>query len=241
MTTEHVTPRAAALAPASPIAPTRALSWATAPEVMTGGGDPSTTDVEPARTATLEAPRLSVDEDLVEIAANLPPGKALDIGCGAGQNAIWLAQRGWVVTAVDVSPRALAEAGRDARDAAVTIAFELADATAWRPASRFDLVMCTFALPPRGMGRSRLLEMAATAVAPGGTILVSELDVALAREGRMAEKYLVSRDEVERHLDGFRVARSRTRLARRPHGYEEIVVPVATVVATRRSDLRSPW
>ena len=194
-----------------------------------------------APRTSLEPPHTSVDEDLIDVATDMAPGKALDLGCGSGQNAIWLAQRGWVVTAVDLSTTALAEARAAADAAGVTVVWELADITAWRPVSRYDLVVSTFALPPRGMGRSRMLEMAAAAVAPEGAILVSEFDVALAREGRMAEKHLVSTEEVERHLDGFRVNRSRTRLARRPHGYDEIVVPVATVVATRRSDLRSPW
>lgn len=189
----------------------------------------------------LEPPDTPVDEDLIEIAADLPPGKALDLGCGEGQNARWLARRGWVVTAVDVAAGSLAEAREAAAAAGLTIVFVGADMASWRPVSRYDLVISTFALPPRGMGRSRMLEMAAMAVAPGGRILVRELDVALAREGRMAERYLVSTEEIERHLDGFRVDRSRTRLASRRHGFEEIVVPVATVAATRRTDLRSPY
>jgi trans-aconitate methyltransferase len=200
--------------------------------------DPSLASLDPARTP--------VDEDLIDLAAELPPGKALDLGCGSGQNALWLAERDWAVTAVDIAPEALDEACAAARgatpsapDGRLRIVFELADVTAWRPVSRYDLVISTFALPPRGMGRSRLLEMAAAAVAPGGSILVRELDTALSREGRMAERYLVSREEIERHLDGFRIVRSRTRLASRPHGFEEIVMPVATVVATRRTDLRS--
>ncbi len=237
MTSEHVPARPSERGLASPVAPARALGWVTAPEWTASAAS----TIERAPLATLETPRTPVDEGLIEVAADLPPGKALDLGCGSGQNAIWLAERGWVVTAVDLSAGALAEARGTAAATGVTIVWELADITAWLPASRYDLVVSTFALPPRGMGRGRMLDMAAAAVAPGGSILVSEFDVALAREGRMAEKYLVSTEEVERHLDGFRVNRSRTRLARHRHGYEEIVVPVATVVATRRTDLRSPW
>ncbi len=229
MTTEQL--------PASPWSARAALAWTGLLGVAAEGvGTP-----DRVAPASLEAPSLPVDETLVEIAADLPPGKALDLGCGSGQNAIWLARRGWVVTAVDISPTAIAEARAAAAQAGVVIALENADATTWRPASRFDLVLCTFAVPARGMGRSRLLEHAAEAVAPGGAILISDLDERLAREGRMAEKHLISRDEVERHLGSFRVERSVTRLARRPNGYEEMVMPVATVVATRRTDLRSPW
>jgi len=189
--------------------------------------------------ATLQRPRTPVDDVLMAVAADLPPGKALDLGCGEGQNSVWLAQRGWLVTAVDVSPGTVTEARDAAAEADAAIVFEVADVTAWRPASRFDLVISTFALPARGMGRGRMLDMAAAAVAPGGTILVREFDIALAREGRMAEKYLVSLEELERHLDGFRVTRADTRVTRHRHGYEELVLPVATVIANRRTDLRS--
>lgn len=194
-----------------------------------------------AAVAVPERPRPAVNEGLVEVAADLQPGKALDLGCGEGQNSIWLAQRGWIVTAVDTSASAI----DDARDMATasgvdrTIVFEVADIGEWRPVSRYDLVFCTFALPARGMGRSRMLDMAAAAVAPGGTILLTEFDISLRREGWMAEKYLVSIDELERHLSGFRVDRSSVRLVRHRHGFEERVLPVARVIATRRTDLRT--
>ena len=173
-----------------------------------------------------------VDPALIEVAADLVPGKALELGCGSGQDAIWLAQGGWNVTAVDGSSGSVTEARMAAAAAGVTIAFHVAELASWRPASRYDLVVLTYSLPARGKGRSRTLEMAAAAVAPGGTILVTDLDVSLGREGWMAEKHLVSREELERHLDGFRILRSATRVARRPHGYEELVLPVAHVVAT---------
>jgi trans-aconitate methyltransferase len=253
------------------------LGWMTAPEWSVAAAAERAAIAGHEASAMLSDPaRPAVDEELVELAADLPPGKALDLGCGVGQNSIWLAQRGWVVTAVDMDAAALDEA-RDAASSAgsgasctatsagssashgassggtgalaavgpgvpdgrLRIVWEQADLTAWRPASRYDLVVSTFALPPRGMGRARLLDMAASAVAPGAAILVRELDVAFSREGRMAERYLVSREEVERHLDGFRITRSRVRLTSRPHGFEEIVLPVATVVATRRTDLRT--
>ncbi len=192
---------------------------------------------------TLERPRSPVNEGLVEVASAMAPGKALDLGCGEGQNAIWLAQRGWIVTAVDMSPSAISGAREQAAAAGVdrTIVFDMADIADWSPASRYDLVFCTFALPARGMGRSRMLDMAAAAVAPGGTILLTDFDASLRREGWMAEKYLVSVEELERHLGGFRIDRAVVRKARHRHGYEERVLPAADVVATRRTDLRSSF
>jgi len=194
---------------------------------------------EPVSVATAELASTPIDRDLSDTVRDLPSGKALDLGCGVGQNSIWLARRGWTVTGVDISQGAIADARVAARNAGVRPVFEAADVTRWTPASRFDLVISTFALPARGMGRSRVLEMAAAAVAPGGTIIVSEFDVSLAREGWMAEKYLVSTAEIERYLSGFRINRSSVRLSRHTHGYDERVLPVATVVATRRTDLRS--
>jgi SAM-dependent methyltransferase len=196
-------------------------------------------DVASGGAAATEPGGAPVDEDVVSIAADLPPGKALDLGCGSGQDCVWLAQRGWDVTAVDVSSGDIAEARRAAAEAGVSVAFHVDDPTTWQPPSRFDLVIVTFSLPARGMGRSRMLDMAAAAVAPGGTILITEFDVSLAREGWMAEKYLISTDELERHLDGFRVHRSATRMARHRHGYEDRILPVANVVASRRTDLRT--
>lgn len=189
--------------------------------------------------AAPEVARTPVDETLIGVASAMAPGKALDLGCGEGQNIVWLAQRGWVVTGVDISPGAISEARSAASSAGATVVLDVADISDWRPISRYDLVFCTFALPARGMGRSRMLEMAAGAVAPGGTILLADFDISLRKEGWMAEKHLVSIEELERHLSGFRINRAAVRMARHRHGYEERVLPVASVVATRRTDLRT--
>lgn len=184
-------------------------------------------------------PARPVDDILVETAGDLAPGRALDLGCGAGQNAIWLARRGWTVGGVDISETALAEARATARGADVRLLLEVQDITRWRPRHRYDLVVSTFALPARGSGRSRMLEMAVDAVAPGGTIVIRELDTSLGHEGWMAQKHLVSIGELERAVDGFRVSRAAVRLCRHMHGHDERVLPVATLVATRRRDLRT--
>lgn len=113
---------------------------------------------------------------LVAETGALEPGRALEMGCGEGADAIWLAQRGWQVTAVDISAvaldRAAARAAAEAAEAAGRITWRPADLTEWAPdAGRYDLVTMHFVhLPPR------LREMAfarlGAAVAPGGTLLV---------------------------------------------------------------------
>lgn len=81
---------------------------------------------------------------LVEIAADLEPGTALDLGCGEGADAIWLATRGWQVTAVDFSAAGLAHAAARAEEAGVTVRWVLADLADWTPDRRYDLVSVQF-------------------------------------------------------------------------------------------------
>ncbi|MFE1173203.1 class I SAM-dependent methyltransferase [Streptomyces sp. NPDC058773] len=111
---------------------------------------------------------------LVREAGDLAPGRALDLGCGEGADAIWLAERGWRVTAVDISAVAL---GRAAEHAAATAA---ADRIDWQrhdlgssfPAGRFDLVTAQFLHSHDAMPREEILQRAAAAVAPGGVLLI---------------------------------------------------------------------
>jgi ubiquinone/menaquinone biosynthesis C-methylase UbiE len=213
--------------------PAHASDWATP--------NPAPAAPEWTPAPAVERPGTPADEGLIEVASAMAPGKALELGCGEGQNAIWLAEHGWVVNAVDASPSAISRARDHASAAGVdrTIVFGVADIARWTPRSRYDLVFCAFGLPARGMGRSRMLETAVAAVALGGTVLITEFDASLRRDGSMPEKYLVSVDELERHLGGFRIERAGVRRARHRHGYEERVLPAAHVVATRRTDLRS--
>jgi SAM-dependent methyltransferase len=113
---------------------------------------------------------------LVAEAADLDPGSALDVGCGEGADAIWLAERGWHVSAVDFSSVALERAAALAAQAGAGIAERITwvhqDLTAWTPpAASFDLVSAQFMHLPREL-REPLYRRLAEAVAPGGTLLV---------------------------------------------------------------------
>lgn len=112
------------------------------------------------------------DPTLVDEVRDLAPGTALDLGAGDGRNAIWLAQRGWRVTAVDFSTVALDRGRALARAAGVYVDFRLVDLLDWTPAAGvFDLVTLLFIhLPPDE--RRPVYARAAAAVAPGGTFLV---------------------------------------------------------------------
>ncbi|ANZ27324.1 methyltransferase type 12 [Rhodococcus sp. WB1] len=113
---------------------------------------------------------------LVGEAAELEPGLALDVGCGEGADAIWLARRGWRVDGVDVSGVALRRAAEHADRAGAEIAGRITwlheNLTAWDPGrGRYDLVSAQYMhLPPPE--RDVLIRGLAEAVAPGGTLLI---------------------------------------------------------------------
>ncbi len=115
-----------------------------------------------------------VNVRLAEVAGPMTPGRALDLGCGEGADALWLAERGWHVTAVDVSQTALDRAAADAaaRDLAGSIDFQRHDLTESFPGGAFDLVSAQFLHSTVPMDRARLLRRAAGAVTPGGILLV---------------------------------------------------------------------
>ena len=102
----------------------------------------------------------------------LAPGTALDLGCGQGGDAIWLAAQGWTVTATDISQTALDVAARHAAEAGVTVAWERHDLAVSQPKGSFDLVTASFLHSDVELPRARILRAAAAAIAPGGTLLV---------------------------------------------------------------------
>ena len=107
---------------------------------------------------------------LVREISGLAPGRALDLGCGEGADAIWLAQQGWEVTGVDISTVALDRARQHAAVAGVVVDFALDD-LAESPGT-FDLVTSFFLHVPEATLREHTLRVAADSVAPGGTLLV---------------------------------------------------------------------
>jgi SAM-dependent methyltransferase len=114
---------------------------------------------------------------LVSQASELEPGAALDVGCGEGADAIWLAQRGWQVTAVDVSTVALQRGAAHAAQAGPGVAERIdwrhADLMVWDPGpARYDLISAQYMhFPPPA--RDALFRRLAAALAPGGTLLVA--------------------------------------------------------------------
>ena len=111
---------------------------------------------------------------LVRETEGLTPGTALDLGCGEGGDAVWLASRGWRVTGVDISRTALERAAGHAAEAGV------GDRATWErhvlgetfPGGTYDLVNAQFLQSPVPLDQQTVLRRAADAVAPGGTLLI---------------------------------------------------------------------
>ena len=120
---------------------------------------------------------------LVPEVEGLTPGRALDLAAGAGRNAVWLATRGWEVTAVDWSEVALDKGRLLAEQQAVEVEWVLADLREWAPPERaFALVIVTYLQPPDEV-RSLVWRRAAGAVAGGGHLVVIGHDAANLIEG----------------------------------------------------------
>ena len=111
---------------------------------------------------------------LVDVVQDLPPGTALDLGCGEGGDAVWLALRGWHVTAVDVSPTALGRAQEHAQQAGVAdrVTTERHELGRSFPEGTYDLVSAAFLHSPVELPREAVVRQAAAAVAPGGRLVV---------------------------------------------------------------------
>jgi SAM-dependent methyltransferase len=115
--------------------------------------------------------------------AGLPPGRALDLGCGGGRNALWLAERGWTVEAVDFSDVAIERARSVALERGVDVAYRVGDVlrVPIEPAA-WDLVLVAYLQLPEEE-RAHLLDRAADAVAPGGRFLLVAHDLRNLHEG----------------------------------------------------------
>lgn len=142
-----------------------------------------------------------------------PPGRALDLGAGEGRTALWLAGRGWHVTAVDFSDVALERGRKRVEEAGApgTVEWVCTDLTGYEPPdAAFDLVLLMFVHLP-AEERRRLLRRAAARLAPGGIVLVAGYDTTNATEGKGGVRnpdILFSPDDIVADLDGLSIERA---------------------------------
>jgi thioredoxin reductase/2-polyprenyl-3-methyl-5-hydroxy-6-metoxy-1,4-benzoquinol methylase len=182
---------------------------------------------------------------LVAEAAALPPGRALDVGCGEGADAIWLAERGWQVTAIDFATTALERAAAHAAAGRT----RLADHIEWTHADirehvptelAYDLVSSQYVHLPR-QARDELFARLAAAVAPGGTLLIvghHPRDLRTNAHRMHLPDLMFTAEEIAATLDPtiwqILAAETRPRTAR-DHESGEITVHDAVLHARRRT------
>ncbi len=145
-----------------------------------------------------------VDYILKSELKNLHPGSALDLGCGAGFNALMLAEAGWSVLGVDWSEHAVKLANDAAERRGLGARFIVGDITSWQPTDKFDLVISTYALPG-GQDSLKVLDTAVSALKAGATLIVAEWDVSMAQVWGFVESDLTSLNQIARSLTGMEV------------------------------------
>jgi SAM-dependent methyltransferase len=148
---------------------------------------------------------------LVAEVDGLEPGRALDLACGAGRNAVWLAQQAWTVTGVDFSDVALENARGLAAERGVEVDWVQADVREWEPpADAFDLIAVLYLQIP-AEERRPVLARAAGAVAPGGILLVVGHDLQNLNGGYGGPKdprVLFTPEEIAAELPGLAVEKA---------------------------------
>ena len=182
-----------------------------------------------------------VNARLAEIGPQIAGSRALDLGCGEGADAIWLAEHDWTVVAVDISETALGRAreAAHARGVADRIDFRQLDLTDSLPEGPFDLVSAQFLHSTVEMDRPAILRRAAHALAPGGTLLIVDHAAAPPWASKMhhhpfpsARAVVAGLDLDEREWERVRVECAE-RAARGPDGEE--VTLVDNVIVLRRT------
>ena len=118
---------------------------------------------------------------LVQEVAGLTPARALDVACGEGRNALWLAELGWTVTALDFSPVAIEKAEARSSEVGASIDWRVADATTDIDGT-YDLILYLYLHLPREQ-TEQSLALAKQALAPGGTLLIVGHDIRNLEEG----------------------------------------------------------
>jgi len=173
---------------------------------------------------------------VVQEVAGLPPGRALDLAAGEGRNAVWLAEHGWQVVAVDFSSVAVDRGRHLAAQRSVEVGWIVADVRSHPlPKAAFDLVLVAY-LQLAAADLDGVLRRATVALAPGGTMLVVGHDRANLGGvgGPQDPAVLHTPEEVVAGLDGLAILRAET--VKRPVTLDGRTVDAldTLVVAVRR-------
>ncbi len=154
---------------------------------------------------------LEPNDRLVHEVGQLTPGRALDVGCGEGRNAIWLASKGWQVSAVDMSAIAIERGERRAGELGLSIEWTVADFATLQLEPTFDLVIVVFLQTPADERREWMIG-ARSALRVGGTFLYIGHDRSNFDHGHGGPRYpevLCTPQDIVRELPGFRIDTAR--------------------------------
>ena len=156
---------------------------------------------------------------LVEESGALTPGRAIDLACGEGRNAVWLAERRWRVTGVDFSKVGLEKAQRLADAQGVQVDWIAANLLDFRPHPQvFDLVLIFYLHVPQTQ-RTPIVRAAADAVTPGGTLLLVGHDSSNIEQGHGGPHdptVLYTAEDIARDLQGSALRIERAEAVERP-------------------------
>ena len=147
---------------------------------------------------------------VVEVLADEPPGSGLDLACGEGRNAIWLAEQGWTMTGADFSAAGLAKAASLARARAVVVTWVEADAVTWSGPAELDLGLVAYLHLPAAERAAALANLVA-ACRPGGLVVVvghARLNLTEGYGGPQVPAILLEPDEVVADLGSVTVERA---------------------------------
>jgi 2-polyprenyl-3-methyl-5-hydroxy-6-metoxy-1,4-benzoquinol methylase len=176
---------------------------------------------------------------LVSELSSLQAGTALDAGCGPGGDAVWLAEQGWEVTAVDVSATAVEQAqllaAAQAAGVAERITWLVADLLTWEPPRRYDLVVSQYVHP--GVPFAEFVARLSQAVAAGGTLFVAGHDQADSHSAAHApQDASIAAEAVAAGLDRaeWDVVLAATRTRRVVHDSTELTLHDVVLRARRR-------
>jgi SAM-dependent methyltransferase len=156
---------------------------------------------------------------LKEETEDLTPGRAIDLACGQGRNAVWLAEQGWEVTGVDFSHTGLEQARRLAAERGVDAEWIEADLRHYRPEPRAFELALIFYLQVPGEERTAIVKSAADGVRPGGTLLLvghHAENIEHGHGGPRNPAVLYTAEEVAADLDGTGLRVERAECVQRP-------------------------
>ena len=158
---------------------------------------------------------------LVEETEGMTPGRALDLACGEGRHAVWLAGLFWKVRAVDFSDVAIAKGRQLAETHAVEVEWTVADLKDYVPEPESADLVILFYLQLAAEERTPIVRRAATAVAPGGTFLLVAHDSSNLEHGHggpQDPRVLYTAEDVVADLAGSGLEIERAEAVERPVG-----------------------